>query len=242
MPMLTDHDVFVGVDGCARGWLAAVWSPGDCTLEWARYPNLASLLIAHPASTIGIDIPLGLWAQGDRPCDKAARKLLGKPRSSSVFAPPIPSILECATYSNANLASRAAIGKGISKQSFELFPKLREGNRFVTPDIQHRVFELHPEVSFLGLAGEAMLFPKRTAAGYEERREWLNGALHLNPPIPARQEMASIVRGVGAMPDDALDAAVAAWTAHRVATGVAIRLRGETAYRGANGLIMEIVY
>ena len=232
----------IGVDGCRGGWLAAVWSPQRWVLEWVGYPNLAAILLAYPDSLIGIDIPLGLWSHGDRPCDKAARKLLGKDRRSSVFAPPIPTVLDCATYAAANEASREAIGKGISKQSFELFPKMREGNSVVTPEIQHRVFELHPEVSFCGLAGEPMLYPKRTAEGFEERRELLNRELDLDSPIPVRRDMARKFQAAGAMPDDALDAAVAAWTVQRVATGRAVRLRGDGSYRGANGLIMEIVY
>lgn len=239
---MVDMAPYVGVDGCRRGWLAAVWSPENRSMEWVGYPDLATLLSAYPNSAIGIDIPLGLWEQGDRPCDKAARRLLGKPRSSSVFAPPVPSILTCATYPIANEASRVAIGKGISKQSFELFPKMREGNLAVTEAIQHRVFELHPEVSFYGLAGEAMLFSKRSLEGFEERREVLNRALDLATPIPPRREVARTVHASGAMPDDALDAAVAAWTAYRVASGTAVRLRGDAIYRGANGLIMEMVY
>lgn len=239
---MTKAQQFVGVDGCKGGWLAAVWRPESRSLQWVGYPDLVTLLTAFPDSVVGVDIPLGLWEQGDRPCDKAARKLLGKPRSSSVFAPPIPSILNSPTFSSANEASLAAISTGVSQQSFALFAKLRESNSVVTPEIQHRVFEVHPEVSFFGLAERAMSNRKIRTAGYEERREILNAALDLWDIIPLRKELSARVRVFGAKPDDALDAAIAAWTAHRVASGTAIRLRGDAIYRGANDLIMEIVY
>lgn len=234
--------VVVGVDGCKLGWLAAIWNPQARTLDWKGYADLATLLKAFPDATIGIDMPLGLWDQGDRPGDREARRMLGKPRSSSVFAPPIPSILDCRTFAEANESSKRAIGKGISQQAFGLFPKLREANATITPDIQYRVFELHPEVSFCGLAEDAMVFPKRTEAGFDERRNLLNTAMNLRQPILSRSEVARSLRDHGAQPDDVLDAAIAAWTAHRVATGTAVRLRGDAVYRGANGLVMEIVY
>lgn len=224
---MSSSEMFVGVDGCKSGWLAAVWTPAERSLDWIGFPTLAAVLKAFPECTIGIDIPLGLSDRGDRPCDKAARKLLGWPRSSSVFAPPIPSVLGYDDYPAANAASKEAIGKGISKQAHALFPKMLQANEAVRPDMQHRVFELHPEVSFRGLAGESLIVPKRTAEGFDRRRHLLNDALALRVPIPVRSAVARMVRQCGAMPDDALDAAVAAWSAHRVATGTEVRLRGD---------------
>jgi predicted RNase H-like nuclease len=99
------------------------------------------------------------------------------------------------------------------------------------------VFEVHPEVSFWALAGEAMVHPKDHLAGYLERKSWLEGALGV--ALPDRTEAFKLARP--AKSDDVLDATVAAWTARRVANGVAGRLP-EKPERDAKGLRLEIVY
>jgi len=77
-----------GVDGCRAGWVRfAVEVPSLATS--VDVVDLAELLRNRPSdlACIGIDIPIGL-IDGSRACDKAARKLLGQPRGSSVFAAP----------------------------------------------------------------------------------------------------------------------------------------------------------
>jgi predicted RNase H-like nuclease len=78
-----------GVDGCRAGWVAfKVEVPSFATSD--DVVDLAELLSKRPneLSCIAIDIPIGLL-NGSRACDKAARKLLGRPRGSSVFAVPV---------------------------------------------------------------------------------------------------------------------------------------------------------
>lgn len=73
-----------------------------------------------------------------------------------------------------------------------------------------RVFEVHPEVSFRELLGR-MLVSKSTAAGVAERRLALAEAGIDLPDLPYPT-------------DDVLDAAVAAWSAARYASGAALPL------------------
>lgn len=73
--------------------------------------------------------------------------------------------------------SRSLTGKGIAKQSFAIYGKVAEVRRVMTPALQRRVVEVHPEVSFWALAGERpMTHHKGKAEGYEERRALLAGS------------------------------------------------------------------
>jgi predicted RNase H-like nuclease len=74
-----------------------------------------------------------------------------------------------------------------------------------------RIIEVHPEVSFRELAGQPLAHPKKTADGRQERRLLLARAGIVLPPLPRALPVV-----------DALDAAVAAWTAARWARGEAL--------------------
>jgi predicted RNase H-like nuclease len=86
-----------------------------------------------------------------------------------------------------------------------------------------RIVEVHPEVSFRELAGREVVHSKHTAVGVEERLALLAGAGIVLPDRP---------RGLPLV--DALDAAVAAWTAARWSRGDATPLpAGHTERIGA---------
>ena len=228
----------IGVDGCIGGWIAMIWDIDAGTLEPRFYPTLAELLSAHEdASAIGIDIPIGLSDTGTRRCDIEARKMLGPGRAPSVFPPPIPGILHAQTFAEANGRSVELIGKGTSQQAFALFPKIAEASLAVSPEIQDRVFEIHPEVSFCALAGRPMVHRKARPDGYNERRELLMPVIGIELPD---RNMAFRWRKP-AKPDDLLDATVAAWTARRVAEGTAGRLPAAPEF-APSGHFMEMVY
>lgn len=228
----------VGVDGCPGGWVAMCWDVVDGTVQPSIHSSLAEL-IAHygDAEAIGVDIPIGLSSTGTRRCDVAARRLLGRGRSSSVFPAPHPDILHALTYQEAVAWSRARIQKGVSQQTFAIFDKIAEANSTISAKLQDRVFEVHPEVSFWALSGEVMVHPKDHLAGYLERKDWLEGAMGVT--LPDRTEAFKLARP--AKPDDIVDATVAAWTAKRVVDGIAGRVPKELE-RNLKGLRMEIVY
>jgi predicted RNase H-like nuclease len=228
----------VGVDGCRGGWVAVCWDVGQASIQPRKHDSLADLIASYAdADAIGVDIPIGLSSAGSRTCDMAARRVLGRGRSSSVFPAPHPDILHASTYQEAGEWSRARIQKGVSQQTFAIFDKIAEANSTITMELQDRVFEVHPEVSFWALAGASMIHPKDHLAGYLERKTWLEAALGV--AIPDRTDAFKLARP--AKPDDILDATVAAWTAKRVVDGVAGRLPAKPE-RDARGLRMEIVY
>jgi predicted RNase H-like nuclease len=173
---------------------------------------------------VAIDIPIGLPERGARACDVEARARLG-PRRSSVFPAPVRAALGCETWERANAVARSVDGRGLSRQVFHLLAKIGEVDGSISPTLQARIVEAHPELCFASMSGAPLVHPKRTPAGARER-----GALVGGPVDRVR----------GAARDDVLDAHALLWTARRVARGVDGRL-GDGA-RDGRGLRMEIVY
>ena len=227
----------VGVDGCPGGWLAVAYDGDAGTIAPAVHRSFVEVLAAYPdAERIGIDIPIGLIEVGRRRADLEARKVLG-PRRNSVFPAPDPRVVAAPTYAEANRRFRSMTGRGVSRQAFAIFPKVIEVNRTLTPALQGRVFEVHPEVCFWALGGRPMEHRKRSTEGFEERRALLADALGI--AIPERRAAGVMAKPAGA--DDVLDAIAAAWTARRDALGQSGRLPEEPQVDG-RGLRMEMVY
>ena len=242
----------IGVDGCPGGWLAVEYDGNS--IEPRFHPSFVEMVNSYlNVECIGVDVPIGLAAGAARGCDVSARRSLGK-RGSSVFPAPDPRLLKLSTHAEASARSVELTGKGVTLQAFGIFPKVEEVNSVMTPLLQNWVVEVHPEVSFWALNGGCpMEYSKGNNEGYDERAALLRAVLRLS--IPTRPEALLLLRSFranrdpdaeakrtkSASPDDLLDAIVAAWSASRVATGVANRLpeNGET---NADGLRMEIVY
>jgi predicted RNase H-like nuclease len=112
--------------------------------------------------------------------------------------------------------------------------RIREVDEALTAALQTRVVESHPEVCFWATnSRQHLLWNKKKPEGREERRRLLHGiyGASLRALTPPR----------GAAWDDLYDACVLAWTASRLARGVARRLPEIPEY-DARGLQMEIVY
>jgi predicted RNase H-like nuclease len=189
----------LGVDACNGGWLAVELRDG-AVASWARLPTFERLLDAYPESRwIGVDIPVGLPDGNERAADAAARTFLG-PRRSSVFRTFPRSVLEAPTYEDAAAEARRLGWPGLPKQSYAIAERILEVDELH----DERVVEVHPEVSFAELAGAPLPASKHTRAGAALRRRLL-GVVGLSLPrtVPP------------ALRIDALDAAIAAWSAER---------------------------
>jgi predicted RNase H-like nuclease len=175
-------------------------------------------IVDMDVAAIAVDMPIGLLDRGSRSCEIEARRRLG-PRRSSVFPSPLRPMLDATSYRDA-----LAIG-GLSKQAFNLIPKIREVDAVMTPGRQRRIGEAHPELGFARLLGQPCCAATRTADGRAERRTVVDAIVDRPPP--------------GAAWDDVLDACVLVHTARRLRDGVAERLGdGE---RDRRGLRCEIV-
>jgi predicted RNase H-like nuclease len=206
----------LGVDGCRGGWVGVRWD--GATAEVLVRPTIAELVeAAGPVEAVAIDIPIGLPDDVPRDAERLARRLLPG-RASTVFNAPAAAVLDAPDYPAANAANRAALGLGLSKQTWYLVPKIRDVHDWLTsttPSVP--VVEAHPEVCFAAMHGGVLVDGKTSAAGEALRRTLL--AAHGLDVVADRR------RGVAV--DDVLDAAATAWTARRVADGVAERLPPE---------------
>jgi predicted RNase H-like nuclease len=210
-----------GVDGCRGGWI--VVHDGRASV----HPDFAVVLAALTDDTVvAVDMPIGLvdaHEPGGRLVDRTARVQLGPKRNSVFSAPP-----RCALGAR-TLPDARRRGARLTLQTLNLLPRIEDVDRVMTPELQSRVFEVHPELSFAAMAGGAsVLASKRSAAGANERRALLQRAGVVVPERPA-----------GAAGDDLLDACALAWSARRVALGTARRVPDHPAL-DARGLRMEL--
>jgi predicted RNase H-like nuclease len=157
-----------GVDGCRGGWLVVMRPLDDPTAARALLvPAFADVLALDPApAVVGIDMPIGLprvAGRGGRTADIEARANLGA-RQSSVFAVPSRSAVMRTDYREACTEALATSDppRKVSKQCYNLFPKIREIDALLTPNLQRRVFEIHPELAFWAMNGDRPLeLPKK---------------------------------------------------------------------------------
>ena len=188
--------LLAGVDATRDGWIAAIAGlEGPSTLEC--FPSVKALLERDVALVI-IDIPIGLPDARARGCDVHARRSIGR-RRSSVFAAPRREMLDVPDQATASRVRERLDGTRCSVQLFSILKKIGELDRLITPQLQDRVREGHPEVSFTALnGGEPMSFHKGTPEGARERLELLR---HNFADIEAR--LASLPRSLRV---DAIDA------------------------------------
>lgn len=164
----------IGVDGCRTGWIAVALRDG--TPPQAHYlPSIDALdSVAHDASAVAIDIPIGLPVAGRREADRQAREFLG-PRRGSVFFTPVRAAIDAPTHALATRAAFDRTGTGISQQAYAIRTKIREVERWLQ-SCELPVYEVHPEVSFAILLDGPARAPKKTWAGVVERRRGLEAA------------------------------------------------------------------
>lgn len=194
----------------SRAWVAVVVDQGEVVAVQTSEYLRGVLRDWTDAAVFAVDIPIGLPVDEPRRADIEARSFVAR-RASSVFTTPHRVVLEAPSYQEALTLSRKRFGRGLSSQSYALGSKILEADEVSAAD--DRVIEVHPEVSFRALAGRPLEFAKKTWNGQMERRRLLDG---VGLTIPDDLGDAGRVS-----PDDVLDAAVAAWSATRVATGKA---------------------
>ena len=245
---------FVGVDGCRSGWFSVGFdSRGGYELK--VFPAFNELLdYYNEAKLVLVDIPIGLpEGPGGRECDVKARELLGD-RRSSVFSAPTRQTVKQAAWSPGDYEGAKEVeqrvtktepspdGKGISRQSFAIAPKIAQVDRLLrcrdsnaTPEVR----EAHPEICFWALNGQkAMEFNKKKESGEEERIRVLE---RFEPRTRAMyHEARRRFVGGGVGKDDILDALVAAVTA-RCGFG-RLKTIPECPPTDCKGLPMEMVY
>jgi predicted RNase H-like nuclease len=189
-----------GIDGTKGGWVAVVLEDRAFAGDQLIRPVETTFAELGDARVLAIDIPIGF---GPRRADSAARRLLAG-ASSAVFTTPTREVLE----------KPFGPGLGIAAQSHALGPRILHVTKLAQSD--PRLYEVHPEVSFRAMNDERPLaYRKKSAGGVLERVELLH---RHGIDVTQLEESAS------APIDDVLDAAAAAWSAHRIGVGTACTL------------------
>ena len=242
-----------GVDGAAGGWVMAITgTDGGADVEFSLWDSFGVLwdeARRQSLAAVGIDMPIGLPSNAPRTADVQARALLGRRRSSLFWSPPAAA-LDASDYDEANQASREHLDMGLSKQAYNLLPKIREVRSVLAPadfeaSATPRAAEVHPELSFAVMSAtlhstasprrsgsrtscgeestpsEPLKHPKRYQMGIAERLALLRSCF-------ASITESAVLNPLAGPPhpalDDLLDAAAAAWSARRIAAGHAAQL------------------
>ncbi len=205
-----------GIDVWKRRWVAVVLRDGryERAIVAPRIDDLLSEL--SDMAAIGIDMPIGLTSGTERRgADTEARKFVG-PRGSSVFPTYPREVYAALDYNTARERCLALTGgsRSISRQAYALGERVLELEEVVA--VRDDIREVHPEVSFCAMAGRHLAWTKTSWNGLHERVRLLRDQQLV---IPAE------VTDIGdAGAEDLLDAAAAAWSATRIASGNALSL------------------
>jgi predicted RNase H-like nuclease len=201
----------LGVDGWRGAWVGARLD--GRTVALLALPDAAAVLAVPDVEVVGIDMPIGLSEDGVRACDVQARRRLGR-AGSSVFPTPVRAVLATDDYAEARALSRAATDppRAPSAQSFQLVRAIRSLDDVLGDPPAEHVVEVHPELAFRAL-DDRVRDPKGTARGMAQRLAALRTVMDVDAALLDAPPRVPAV--------DALDACAAAWSAGRIADGVA---------------------
>ena len=190
------------IDGTKGGWVAVVLEDGRFSRDRLITPIKSSFGELAGSEVLAIDVPIGF---GPRAADIEARRFL-RGAASTVFATPSRQVLEMPF----------GPGLGVSAQAHALGPRILHVTKLV--DTDERLHEVHPEVSFRAMNNHRpRSYRKKSAGGALERLALLR---RHGIEMDVLQEAAS------APLDDVFDAGAAAWSAQRIALGIAETLPG----------------
>ena len=240
--------VHIGVDGCPGGWIYVIRSIDD-TISARFEPSIDALAALDDVVAVGIDMPIGLpdaehgIEPGVRGCDREARRLLGFPRSTSVFSAPVRDLLEIDSgdivrdHVEASRRSHAVSGRKVTRQTMNILPRIREVDGLLQQrlDLRDRIFEVHPELAFRQINGASLDAGKRSREGRAIRIGHL-AELHGEQTLTQLQ---SRIKGTPARTEDLLDALACLWSAERIAMGAHMTIP-EHPEHDATGLQMSI--
>lgn len=227
-----------GADGCKNGWVLAIHDLVSGDTQARRASGIEDIFDSvGDLAMLAIDVPIGLPDAGPRACDIEARAMLGRPRGSSVFPAPIRPMLSATSHPDASSIGRSCDGRRLPVQCWHIIPKIREVDAYLRESAARRtrVKEIHPEVSFMLLAGRPMRYAKRKLSGRLER-------LALLEPLfgDAVSQAIEDRKALGAKPDDILDAFIALWSAMRILDHTSIGLPRRLSQVDREGIRMEI--
>ena len=235
--------MLAGVDACKGGWIVARSQSWPCREVpcLAVCPDFRAVIaLTADCQRVAVDIPIGIPSGKQiRPCDQEAKDFLrknGHNPAAVFFTPP----RECLPAKNAKEFQRLhkqvrSTGAGYPVWGF--MKKLKQANEAMTPILQEKIIEFHPELAWLRLVGRN-LSSKHEDEGIAERKKFLH------PMLP---ELEHLLRwkdylGRAAALDDLLDALIGLAVAMASLRGSPYRLPATVPEADTTGLRMEIWY
>ena len=196
---------WMGIDGCRGGWIIACLKD-DHPAEIHFIEALRAFLKKAPKDTV-ILIDMILYkpmVPNPRPFDRFAKAQLGK-WHSRVFPAPPQEALKAKDYPEACKHAFSLTGKKISKQCYNLFPKIRVANHPSIP--QEQLIEYHPEIAFKQLNQNTVIeASKKTALGRTLRRQLIASHLPNNTLESLSPSLKTLPQKNLWQTDDCLDA------------------------------------
>ena len=207
----------IGIDGCRAGWIISKILE-DQSLSFHIIDNLDNdFLKKDNISHMGIDIPLMLSKTGKRFADTEARAILKK-RSCTIFSPPTLSALKANNYIEACEINFRQSGKRLSKQSWNLFPKIKQAQKFLKYNNKINLFEIHPELSFMAMNNmNLVLESKKTIIGKKIRIKLIKRFF----PSFSFELIREKYNKTEVLDDDILDSISVVWSTQRIVDNIA---------------------
>jgi len=233
--------MFAGVDACKGGWMVAQSSSWPCreVPALAVCPNFRTVLaITAQSRRVAVDIPIGLPSGHHlRACDLEAKKQLSGHNASALFYAPPRETFGARSPREFQRLHRRLRGTGAALPVWGFLPKVKEADLEMTPALQRRVIEFHPELTWFRMAG-GNLQSKHTSEGIAERKKILRKFV---PELERLLRWKDFL-GRAAAHDDLLDALIGIGVAEGSLRGSPDRLPHNKTETDKTGLRMEIWY
>ena len=205
-----------GIDGAKCGWVCISAHINNLKNPKFFFAKTLTQLINDKIDLVLIDMPVGLDMfnkKGGRKVDQLARKKLIR-RKSSIFNAPSRLTLKANSYDEANKLNKK-YGLGLSKQSWNLVPKIKELDLILKSKKKTKIYESHPELIFQEMNNGFLEFKKKEKRGIDERYKILiNNGFESNFIKEFLQEKKRNYNS-----DDFLDACALFWSAKRTLKG-----------------------
>jgi predicted RNase H-like nuclease len=233
--------MFAGVDACKGGWVVAKsrnWPCREVPVLTICADFRSVIELTADCKRVAVDISIGLTSGKQiRKCDLEAKRMLSGHNTSALFYAPPRETLHAETPQEFQKLHRKARSVGAGLPVWGFLPKVIEANRAMTRELQKRIVEFHPELTWLRLAGEN-LETKHSLEGIADRKRVMRKF------VP---ELERILRwkdylGRAAAIDDLLDALAGIGVAKDSLRGTPCRLPDKAEEIDRTGLRMEIWY
>jgi predicted RNase H-like nuclease len=230
------YRTIAGIVPCPGGWLIAPARLAGVTVnaeEPVVVPTLLDVLDYKPRfDAAAIFTPIGFRddpAGPYRPCDDAARTIVGWPRRSGFRSVPSRAALRAATREEA-----LALEPWLTAGDLRMFRWWREAEREIQPFHQRVLFSAHPDLTFAVLNDDVVL--RTSPYQHDGVLERLN---LIRAKLPGIEEIILRVPPSGAAQVHVLQAAGLIWTARRAAGHAVNRLPMDPEW-DTTGLRMEL--